>query len=88
MKIRPLTTYSLCSALIYGLLYPFLTVYPAIFRGLHAFKPGVRDLPELGALLGVSLTTAIMIIRQPMYRSKLITNNNVLTGMTIIRSND
>lgn len=37
---------------VYGLLYLFLTAYPAIFQKVHHMNPGVGGLPYLGIMVG------------------------------------
>jgi DHA1 family multidrug resistance protein-like MFS transporter len=37
---------------VYGLLYLFLTAYPAIFQKVHHMNPGVGGLPYLGIMIG------------------------------------
>lgn len=68
---------SLYMALLYGLLYLFLTFYPIVFQQIHGFTPGVGGLPFLGMILGQMLAGVYMMILQPGYNKKLAANNNM-----------
>lgn len=68
---------SLYMALVYGLLYLFLTFYPIVFQQIHGFNPGVGGLPFFGMILGEMLSGVYMILLQPSYNRKLSANNNM-----------
>ncbi|KAF7194006.1 putative transporter [Pseudocercospora fuligena] len=68
---------SLYMALVYGLLYLFLTFYPIVFQQIHGFSPGVGGLPFFGMITGEIFAGVYMIILQPGYNKKLAANNNM-----------
>ncbi|EME87607.1 uncharacterized protein MYCFIDRAFT_201192 [Pseudocercospora fijiensis CIRAD86] len=68
---------SLYMALVYGLLYLFLTFYPIVFQQIHGFSPGIGGLPFFGMITGEIFAGVYMIILQPGYNKKLAANNNM-----------
>lgn len=65
------------TAFIYGLLYLFMTSYPAVYQRVHGFSPGQAGLPFLGMIVGQLLAGGFMLLQQPSYQRKLAANNNV-----------
>lgn len=54
-------------AFVYGLLYLFLTAYPAVFQAVHGMKPGIAGLPFLGIVVGQLFFVVIMGIFQKVW---------------------
>jgi len=68
---------SIYMAFIYGLLYLFLTAYPAVFQSVHGFGLGESGLPFFGMVLGQLLAGLTVLLQQPWYQRKLAANNGV-----------
>lgn len=68
---------SLYSSFIYGLLYLFLSAYPASFSDIHNFSLGTSSLPYLGLVIGMILGGVFVILHQPGYSRRLAANNNI-----------
>ena len=62
---------------IYGILYLFLTAYPAVFHGIYHFNAGTAGLPFLGLALGMGLAGSTMIYTAPGYNRKLVANYGI-----------
>jgi len=68
---------SLYMALIYGLLYAFLSAYPIIFQGVYGMSPGVGGLPFFGLVVGLLIISGIIIGTSPQYNKKLKANGGI-----------
>lgn len=68
---------SIYSAFIYGLLYLFMTAYPAVFQQIHGFGQGVGGLPYFGMVVGQLIGGLSIIFSQSWYLKKLDANNGV-----------
>lgn len=62
---------------IYGLLYCFLTAYPAIFQGVHHMNPGVAGLPLFGMVLGLILAGPYVFYYLRLYEANLKANRGI-----------
>lgn len=65
------------TAFIYGLLYLFMTAYPAVYQRVHGFSPGQAGLPFFGMIIGQLLAGVAMLLQQPAYQRKLAANHNI-----------
>ncbi|SPO03496.1 probable fluconazole resistance protein [Cephalotrichum gorgonifer] len=65
------------TAFIYGLLYLFITAYPAVYQRVHGFGQGASGLPFIGLIVGQILAGIFVLAQQPWYMRKLAANNGV-----------
>lgn len=68
---------SIYTAFIYGLLYLFITSYPAVFQRIHGFTPGQAGLPFFGMVVGQLLAGVSVLLQQPGYQRKLAANGGI-----------
>ena len=65
------------TAFIYGLLYLFITAYPAVYQKVHGFSQGEAGLPFIGLIVGQILAGIFVLAQQPWYMRKLEANGGV-----------
>ncbi|EED19666.1 MFS multidrug transporter, putative [Talaromyces stipitatus ATCC 10500] len=66
-------------AFVYGLLYLFLTAYPAVFQGVHGMTPGVAGLPFLAIIVGQFIFLIIMgLVQKRWLVPRIIANQGQL----------
>lgn len=63
---------------VYGLLYLFLTAYPAIFQQVHGMNAGVGGLPYLGIVVGQVLGALGVFAFQPWITRRARHNHGVM----------
>jgi len=68
---------SIYMAVIYGLLYLFLTAYPIVFQQIHGMNAGVGGLPYFGMIIGMLCAGIYVVLTQPSYNRKLTANNGI-----------
>jgi MFS transporter, DHA1 family, multidrug resistance protein len=66
-------------AFVYGLLYLFLTAYPAVFQDVHHMSDGVSGLPYLGLVIGQFINAIVsMFIQKYWLVPRMIKNRGIL----------